>query len=671
MEYQHNSNEDLNNLVQQQQERIAFLETQLREFDHKEQLFKESERRLELALEGSQMGLWDQDFKKGLLYRNERWASMLGYSLDEINADLFSWKKLIHPEDQKFVEEQLALHESGKSRFMQIEHRLRCKDGSYKWILNWGRISERDDQGNPLRAAGIHMDIHDRKTFEEKLARSEYEYRELFRNAHDAILIIDPTDEIILEANDRALTLYGFPRNEFIGISLRSLSKYPEKGDKRVAETLEKGFIRHFETTQYHRDGSEIRLEISASIIEYQGEKAILSLNHDITKRKQLETSLIRAKEKAEESERLKSAFFANMSHEIRTPMNGILGFASLLRSPDITGEDQQKFIDIIEKSGQRMLQIINDLINFSKVEAGQMPVHVAEVNINDLFASLYTFFQLEASGKSIRLSQRISLPDEQAVMLTDEEKLQAILTNLIKNALKFTLKGWVEFGYHVDDSGVEFYVSDSGIGIPETQITTVFDRFSQVEDIPTSTQQGSGLGLSITKAYVELLGGNIHVTSEVDKGSRFTFRLPGTLVVKHDESAEDVKTTEPSLITPNGLHVLIVEDDDASDVLITLNIKPWCASIYHTKSGLDAVAICRDHPGLNLILMDIRLPGISGYEATRKIRQFNEDVVIVAQTAYALPEDREKALKAGCNDYLAKPLNRESLVHICQNIKS
>ena len=407
-------------------------------------------------------------------------------------------------------------------------------------------------------------------------------------------------------------------------------------------------------------------------LLNLKGEiTGVLGTYTDITGRKNAERELIKARNNAQESDRLKSAFLANMSHEIRTPMNGILGFASLLKEPDLTGEDQQKYISIIEKSGARMLNTINDIIDISKIEAGQMEVSFSETNINDQIRFIYNFFIPETEKKGLKLIYTTQLPDKNANILTDPEKFYAIFINLVKNAIKFTKKGIIEFGYTLkhltseqsNTGTIEFFVKDTGIGIANDRLTAIFERFVQADVSDKMAWQGSGLGLAITKAYVEMLGGKIWVESTEGQGSAFYFSLPYEL--KTAELPQKDHRAPGKSQQSKKIKILIVEDDKVSDFYLTIALRQINCTTLHASTGSEAIEIFRENPDTDLILMDIKMPEMNGYEATQQIRQINPDVIIIAQTAHGLKGDRENALMAGCNDYLSKPVNANELLNV------
>lgn len=391
-------------------------------------------------------------------------------------------------------------------------------------------------------------------------------------------------------------------------------------------------------------------------------------------------TELYEAKEKAEESDRLKSAFLANMSHEIRTPMNGILGFAELLKEPGLTGEQQQEYISIIEKGGERLLNIINNLIDISRIESGIMELVYSETNINQQLAYIHTFFEPDAAKKGVSFSVTSLLPDEASKVFTDKEKLLAILTNLVKNAIKYCDQGAIEIGCSLKNGGdfkewpdlqakqfIQFQVKDSGIGIAKERQQAIFERFIQADIIDSEARQGAGLGLSIAKSYIEMLGGKIWLKSNQEenngeKGTTFYFILP---IRQHNNNPMNDMIATPATndsADSKLAKVMIAEDDETSSLFLEILLKKYTSQILKARTGKEAVKIFSANPDIQLILMDIRLPEINGYAATKQIRKLDKQVIIFAQTAFALAGDREKALEAGCNDYLTKPVQEAVL---------
>lgn len=387
--------------------------------------------------------------------------------------------------------------------------------------------------------------------------------------------------------------------------------------------------------------------------------------------KQQIIEDLVKAKIKAEESDQLKSAFLANMSHEIRTPMNGILGFSSLLKEPNLTGEQYLEYVEIIEKSGRRMLNIINDIIDISKIESGLMELRLSKSNIIEQIEYIFTFFKPEAESKGLKLSIKNSIKGTELNVLTDREKLYAILTNLVKNAIKYTEKGEIEFGCNSKNGLIEFFVKDTGIGIPESRHLAIFERFVQADIEDKMANQGAGLGLAITKAYVEMMGGKIWVESKEGLGSVFIFTLPIETTMGFDDGLKKRYNDADSNTNFSKLKILIVEDDNVSELLLEKNLKSIAKTILKASTGVEAINVIKNNPDTDLILMDIRLPVLNGIEATRQIRQFNKEVIIIAQTAYGLVGDKEKVLEAGCNDYVAKPISSEELKSKVRNFFS
>jgi len=372
----------------------------------------------------------------------------------------------------------------------------------------------------------IYLDITDRKN-------AESELRKLSKAIEQNPVSVFITDKngIIEYVNKKFIETSGYEYWEVIGENPRILKS--GMMDKQIYtdlwNTIISGKKWHGELINRKKSGELFWLHKSiSSITDSEGLIThFVSIAEDITDKKKAEAELIAAKEKAVESDRLKSLFLANISHEIRTPMNGILGFAELLKEPDLSAENQLEFVNVIESSGQRMLNIINDLIDISKIEAGEMTIRIRPADINELLREIHLFFLPEAKKKDLRINYHCTNPGEEFTIETDGMKLNQILTNLIKNAIKFTKEGSIDFGYQLLGQTLEFYVADTGPGIPEEHREQIFERFRQSSLNLTRNYEGAGLGLAISKAYVEMLGGTIRVESDLGKGSRFIFDIP------------------------------------------------------------------------------------------------------------------------------------------------
>ena len=517
-------------------------------------------------------------------------------------------------------------------------------------------------------------DITERKQAEHDLREKEVQYRNL-ANTGLALIWTSGPDKLCTYFNEPWLEFTGRKLEQEIGNGWaegvhpddfdRCLNTYVTAFDKRESFEMEYRMRHHSGEYRWILDMGTPNFNNNGDFVGYIGHC------FDISERKLMERDLIIAKEHAEESDRLKSAFLANMSHEIRTPMNGILGFSEILKEQDLTGEEQQNYIDIIQNSGKRMLNIINDIIDISKIEAGLMKMAIKETNINEQIKYIYTFFKPEVEAKGMKLSFQISLPAKEATIKTDREKLYAILTNLVKNAIKYTDEGSIEFGYILKTDTLpgelEFYIKDTGIGIPKERQEAIFERFIQADIEDNKARQGAGLGLTISKTYVEMLGGKIRVESQEGIGSTFYFTLPYNAVPEEIILHPKESNFDNSNKQIKNLKILIAEDDEVSGMLIEIALKLFGKSILKAQNGLEAVEISRTNPNIDLILMDIQMPKMNGYEATRQIRQFNKEVIIIAQTACGLSGDRELALAAGCDDYIAKPVSKAELLAIIQ----
>lgn len=390
--------------------------------------------------------------------------------------------------------------------------------------------------------------------------------------------------------------------------------------------------------------------------------KIIAQIIANALERKNSHDKILKAKLKAEESDRLKSAFLANMSHEIRTPMNGIIGFTKLIENDNLNEEMRKSYINIIDKSTNQLLTIINDIIDISKIEAGQLELHDTKCTINFLLYELFTFFQSETKiiEKDIQISSKKALSNLNSSIIVDDNRLRQILINLISNALKYTEIGLVEFGYMLPENDkITFFVKDTGIGIPNEKHKMIFDRFVQADNV--SSQSGTGLGLSISKGLVELMGGKIWLKSEVGKGTCFYVQIPFSPVQNSMAKQKD-KIDKKIIYNWNNKNILIAEDDDTSFFYLKTILEKNNANIIRATDGIKAIEICHSNDEIDLVLMDIQLPGKNGYEAAAEIKKSKQDLIIIAQTANAMVEDKKKAFESGCDDYISKPIDMKIL---------
>ncbi len=638
---------------------------------------KESEEKYRLVINNSQEGIFVAHNNR-FVYVNPSIETLSGYSANElIGSDFVHY---IAEEDRERINENNKNRLKG-NKIPSYEFRFVHKNDGKRWVhihattINW--------EGKNAVLCFL-TDIHNQKLAEKDLKASEKKFRTYIQSSPTAVFIANAQAKYTF-VNQAAADMLGYTIDELLEKHIYEVVEPTRKENiNSFRELKEKGIIESTEKKLCKKNGEIIDMHLDAVKIS---DNEFMAFCRDISKLKNYERELENAntqyrllnqelqnsnknlkqtnedlkiaKQRAEESDRLKSAFLANMSHEIRTPMNGILGFANLLKESGLSGEKISKYIDIINRSGKRMLNIINDLIDISKIEAGQMEVHHSDVNINQIIEDQYHFFKQEVEQKGMQLQRHISLPDSLARINTDEEKLYAVLTNLIKNAIKYSTEGKIHFGYTYEDQSLEFFVKDSGIGIPIHRQDAIFDRFVQADIEDTKAKEGAGLGLAIAKAYVEMLGGNIRLRSKELIGTTFYFTLPYEIAAPSFPTETEKPTSKK---TVNLQKILIVEDDETSSLHLSLTMKKIAKEIIYAKSGKKAVEICKAHPEIELILMDIKLPEMDGYTATKLIRKFNSNIIIIAQTAYALAGEKQKALDAGCNGYLSKPIDTQAL---------
>ncbi len=616
---------------------------------------------------------------QGLIeYVNPKFTEVSGYTKDEVvGKNINFFKSGIH--DKKFYANLWETISSGKTWIGEFHNRH--KNG--KIFYEHAVISPIfDNNGNIINYLAVKENVT-------LLKESQNRLKTLINNSPDAIFFKDG-DGRWLEVNPVGRKLFQLENIEYQGLTDLELSQlgtfYSEAflacstsdedswlNVKTTYNTehipLPNGKVQIFDvvkTPLFNDDGSRLGLVIiGRDITERQAAADALQKKSDeyyalYEEHKNQNLSLTKAIVRAEQSDRLKTEFLHNMSHEIRTPLNGILGFSQLLGTPDLAQEKQESFISIIQNSGKQLLRIIDDILEVSRLETKQSEVSQKKVNLNNLIMRLFSKFDLISKEKKIPFYLNKTLTDSECEMLIDDEKLEKILTHLLENAFKFTHGGYVELGYIIDNKLVDFYVRDTGIGIREDKLNVIFERFAQEEEELSRTYGGLGLGLSIAAENAQLMGGKITVHSEKGSGSTFFVELPYRPTSENREKIEKNSNTATHF-------VLIAEDEEINylyleTVLLTNyhNIR-----VIHVHNGKEALRYIAGENPADLILMDIKMPEMNGYEATKEIKKLRPNCVIVMQTGYSTGDDRLKAHLCGADDFLSKPISSESLTGI------
>ncbi len=606
----------------------------------------------------SPVGIFRTDTDGNTTYVNPKWSELSGLSSEEALGE--GWLNGVHPEDQgklsgTWLNNFKSKKESG------AEYRFLKKDGSIIWVL--GKAVP-ELAGNEVTGyIGTITDITGRKQAEIALRRSEEKYRGIFENVQDmyyetsidgTILEISPSIEILSKGQ--------YQMDDLIGKSMLDFYSEPKERQALLTVLQEMGAVTDFEITLKNRDGSNIPCSISSKICsDAQGrpEKIIGSM-HDITDRKNATEKLKLAKEKAESSDKLKTTFLNNISHEVRTPLNGILGFAEIMSQTDLSEEEKRVSLSMLFESSDRLLNTITNYMDISLITSGTMSVYKKDFLPERILRELYARKLIKCSARNLELLLEIPELTEKLTICSDPDILRKVLIHLLSNAIKFTEKGIIKYGFTVHKTELEFFIKDTGIGIGEESLNNVFEHFVKEDRGPLKMTEGSGLGLSISKGLIELLGGKIWVESEKGKGSGFYFTIPYEKELKNHINSP-VAGRKKKIVKAKS--ILIAEDDETNFFYLNALLKQnTSAEIIHASNGKEAIEKFHQNPDIGLILIDIKMPVMDGLEATRYIKAINPDIPVIAITAYAMAGDEARMIDAGCDYYLSKPINKKLL---------
>jgi len=645
-----------------QQQSVLIILRNINRYKVVEEKLVENEQRYQMAMESTDLGIWDYTVGTGKAYYSRKWKAMLGYYPDEIPDNYSAWENLLHPEDKERMIRFYNNFIGSDLRVYEAEFRMKHKDGHDVWIRSRA-TAVRDEDGKVTRLLGVHRDIT-----EEKKSESE------FKKLHQAILqspislVITDAEGYIELFNPAFCKVTGWNDQEIIGkkTSILRSGFHPNHYYEKLWRTIKAGNEWQGEFKNKKKNGEYFWELASISPIRnsFGTITHFVKISENITYLKKIEKDLKRAKQEAEIANNYKNHFLANMSHEIRTPINTIIGFSELIKNQELTPQKRNKYSEIIEENSQALLRLIDDIIDVAKIEANELKIKKEACSLGDLFAELemtYNNFLKRKQKKNLELIFQIPEEAHHDVIFTDPYRLKQILNNLYINALKYTEVGHIEIGYSIiNDNKLRFFVSDTGSGIPANRIKNIFKRFNYNDESAVS-DSGSGLGLSICKDLALLLGGDINVKSVESEGSVFFLTLPYDKI-KIPMVRSAIKPPTQARYNFSDFTIMIAEDTPYNYEYLYSILQKTGAKVIWAKDGIDVLKLYNNSK-VDLILMDIQLPEISGYEATAQIRLKDKLIPIIAQTAYAMAEDKQKCLEAGCNDVLVKPIRMDEVL--------
>lgn len=630
---------------------------------------KQSEEALRIALQRVEFHIENSPFAVIEFNNNlqvTKWSDkaekLFGWSSEEIIGKSLQEVRWVHEEDAGRISSLLhSLISSGRTSNVNVNKNYR-KDGTVI-TCEWNNSVLTDAKGELLSVHTLVKDITERDEYEKKLAHSHRLMQYVIEHDRSAIALVD-RDMRYVYVSQKFLKDYNIEDKNIIGKShYEVFPDIPERW-KEIHRRTMKGEITSAEDDPFKReDGSVVwvRWECRPWYESEDSIGGIILYTEVITKQKEAEIELIKAKVKAEESDRLKTAFLQNMSHEVRTPLNSIVGFSQLISEPGQTPSEIKTFSEIILESSDKLIRIITDVIEISKIQAKQTGLDLSRFDVVETLTGIVKEYKEIAHRKNISLILNQDIETDKSFIISDISKLEKIFTHLIDNAIKFTHQGSVKIDSKIEKGNLHFSVLDTGIGIPDELQRTIFEPFRQLESRISLDYGGNGLGLAIVKAYVALLHGSLYLKSEKNKGTKFTISVPISkteIQTTADATGEATPEVHEELIVKT---VLIAEDEYGNYRYLYELLHSDTLKILHAINGREAIEICKNNDDISLVLMDIKMPLMDGKSAAKAIREFRPNLPIIAQTAYALESERSNYLKI-FDDLIAKPIKRNEL---------
>ena len=660
---------------------------------------KESKERLKFAFDHSDNSMFDVDLISGITTFSSCFLNSLGLSLVqdekissiEINRKVLSF---IHPDDTPSIKEWVRTVLLSSNKTDEFEYRIRYVDRGYVWVKSKLHYIKKDSEGNLVRLVGLQYEIDKQKR--EEIIREKFQKlikQDLFlQNMETVVVNIEKLLSDFFEGYSVVVALfqevtgkliYTSKNKDFLNIEqlIKDIAKksklvyffhgkeYEKKYIFKQSQSLEStpgfiGVIPHLQGDRllgflgfYKREKYSKKHQIEISGFANYTDQIWLHIEIMLA-----EKFLLDSQQQSMQAERLKATFMANISHELRTPLNAIIGFSSLIARRKLSESDQKQYTEIIASSGKSLLNLVNDIIDISKIEAGEVTINISTCILNNFLDQIYASFLKKTIPPGLTLVLEKGIENKFFSLNTDVLRLKQVYTNLIENAIKFTPSGEVVFGYRMVDEGIEFFVRDTGIGISWQNINRVFDPFFQVEADTTRRYGGSGLGLTICKNIVEIMGGEIRIYSKEGEGSEVVFTIDpnSTMDIKMPSIPSDKNRKFPDLSTKT---ILVVDENNEGFLLIKEILKPSGASVIWSKNGLLAVNLCVNKV-IDLVITDISLPVMNGYDLLVQLRAIKKNIPVIIQTSFVQPADKERCIRLGCSAYLTKPFDADEFVN-------
>lgn len=626
-----------------------------------DQKLAESERRFTELLKNIDLLSVHLDRNGHIIFCNDHLLKLTGYKTDEVAG--LDWFDVFIPEDSRDELRQFFNDVmKGKPLVLHRENKIKTKSGD-ELMIKWNNTLLVNSEHGVIGTASIGENVTEKR----KAEAQKHQFANILEASMNEIYVFDAHTLNFVYVNYGALKNLGYSREEMLSKTPADL--YPEFNRKEFKKLLTplvsgKESVIVLDSAHIRKDGSRYFIESHIQRFKYPEEDIYLAVALDTTARKLAEEELIAAKEKAEESDKLKSAFLANISHEIRTPMNGIIGFTEMLTQNSLSDANKKYYTEVIRSSSGRLLRLLNDIIDISRIETGDIRIINKPFNLNLLIEECIAEEEMHMDPEKkdkIKFKFRPGRHKKQATFVSDEIRIRQVLINLLNNALKFTREGIIEVGYSAgNDDKVTVYVKDSGIGIDKADQARIFKSFRQADETIARKYEGVGLGLAISRGLVQAMKGNIWVESEKGRGSVFSFSI-NTMELEPGDDLQQLATQDINEIRKHK--ILLVEDDEVNNLLFREMFEKIKLDVMYSASGKEAMDMLRQESNIRLVLLDIKLPDISGLDLINRIKKEYPGIKVIAQTAFAMNYEKHKLLSAGFDAYLNKPISLQALV--------